>query len=267
MSSLARNNRRTKPAKGDGDDVIDMKSLKESLNLILQDAERKEQRRRHKCLSSGAQKIMDRLASLRSDDINPPEARYNKPRRRRPKKQQISDEEEDDDTKLNNDHHLPRLIHSSSLDTSSYSLLFGSSSTTLDASFANTSLDDSFGRSQSRGLNETTSSCCINNEHEEKKQGAIIRRKSIPRHRNLEMNSSISSCLRPAKYTTNGSSGSSIRSSSALTSQSQRSFNSSSLSFDMEDFRQNSWHSNSGDSSWVASGVVIAESMEVIHMK
>jgi hypothetical protein len=278
MSSLA-NNRRTKPAatKDNFNDDIVLKSLKESLNsIILKDAENEEQRQRHnKRLSRGAQKIMDRLASLRSDDI-PTESFYHHHRRRRlPATKQTSHEkdvkgnkhEDVHDVKNNDhhDHHPPRLIHSSSLDTSSYS--FASSSTLdLDTSFAN-SLDDSFRRAlqSHRGLkNNMKRSSCTSTEHhqshQQKEKRTVLRRKSIPRHRDSDLNSSISSCLRPAKYTSSISSSSSAAGSNSIRSSAlTQSFNSS-LLLDMDDF-------NKSDSSWVASGVVIAESMEVIHLK
>ena len=60
MSSLA-NNQRTKTTsiKGNGNDVIVLRALKESLNSIILRAVTVAQQR-----SSGAQKIMDRLASV-----------------------------------------------------------------------------------------------------------------------------------------------------------------------------------------------------------
>ena len=172
MTSLTNtnNHRRTKPkpkAKNISDDnnmttattTTGMKSLKESLSsMILQDAETKEQRQRHnkRGISSGAQKIMDKLASLRSDDVVHQAAschRNNDNHRRRRRPSQLNN----DNTNNNDgDQPLPRLIgvhntsSSSSLDTSSYSYSsfasYSSSPTTLDASFASSSLDDSLRR-------------------------------------------------------------------------------------------------------------------------
>lgn len=317
MTSLtnSNNHRRTKAkAKNISDDnnmptantatttTTGMKSLKESLSsMILQDAETKEQRQRHnkRGISSGAQKIMDKLASLRSDDVVHQAAschrnndNHHHRRRRRPS--QLNNDNTNNDK---GDQPLPRLIgvhshntsSSSSLDTSSYSYSSfasynnSSSPTTLDASFASSSLDDSLRRlslpsnnqrlekddynndkyNRNDNINIMTASTSTNIHNEQKQPPppphkkeqqptttTITRRKSIPRHRNSELNSSISSCLRhPAKYNTTSTSSSSDRSIDT-----RRTFNSS-----MEDF-------NDSCSSWVASGVVIAESMEVIHM-
>uniref|UniRef100_A0A7S2PJ99 Uncharacterized protein n=1 Tax=Skeletonema marinoi TaxID=267567 RepID=A0A7S2PJ99_9STRA len=311
MTSLtnSNNHRRTKPkpkAKHISDDnnmtaaattTIGMKSLKESLSsMILQDAETKEQRQRHnkRGISSGAQKIMDKLASLRSDDVVHQAAschRNNDNHRRRRRPSQLNNDNTNNDK---GDQPLPRLIgvhntsSSSSLDTSSYSYSSfasynnSSSSTTLDASFASSSLDDSlrrlslpsntqrlekddynndkYNRNDNINIMTASTSTNIHNEqqqppppHKKEQQPTtttITRRKSIPRHRNSELNSSISSILRhPAKYNTSTTSSSSDRSIDT-----RRTFNSS-----MEDF-------NDSCSSWVAPGVVIAESMEVIHM-
>jgi hypothetical protein len=41
--------------------------------------------------------------------------------------------------------------------------------------------------------------------HPKQQHRPVERRKSIPRHRNLELNSTISSCLKPARYTSSGS--------------------------------------------------------------
>ena len=313
MTSLtnSNNHRRTKPkpkAKNISDDnnmpttattTTGMKSLKESLSsMILQDAETKQQRQRHnkRGISSGAQKIMDKLASLRSNDVVHQAAschrnndNHHHRRRRRPSQLNNDNDNTNNDK---GDQPLPRLIgvhntsSSSSLDTSSYSYSsfasYSSSPTTLDASFASSSLDDSLRRlslpSNTQRLEKdickkdkynnnimTASTSTSTNFHNEQKQPpppssshkkeqqptttTITRRKSIPRHRNSELNSSISSCLRhPAKYNTSTSS------SSDRSIDTRRTFNSS-----MEDF-------NDSCSSWVASGVVIAESMEVIHM-
>ena len=168
MSSLA-NNQRTKTTsiKGNGNDVIVLRALKESLNSIILRAVTVAQQR-----SSGAQKIMDRLASVWSDGITTG-ACYHHHQRRLPATKQTSDEKDKEVDKQkdahnvkntdDHDHHPPRLIQSSSLDTSSYSF---ASSSTLDTLFAN-SLDNLFRLpSQShRGLNNMTSSSCINTEH------------------------------------------------------------------------------------------------------
>ena len=156
MTSLtnSNNHRRTKPkpkAKHISDDnmtttattATGMKSLKESLSsMILQYAETKQQRQRHnkRGISSGAQKIMDKLASLRSDDVvhhvdhrgaaeihqaascHRNNDNHHHRRRRRP-----SQLNNDNTNNNDGDQPLPRLIgvnntsSSSSLDTSSYS--------------------------------------------------------------------------------------------------------------------------------------------------
>ena len=133
----------------------------------------------------------------------------------------------------------------------------------------------------------------------------VERRKSIPRHRNLELNSTISSCLKPARYTSSGSgsvnssdnsnrrnssSHNGTRSSTLANSSlanhrglSQRSFTSSLSSFDMNNDTYNDNCSSSNNmsssannsvrrssdasSSWVASGVVIADLSEEIRLR
>jgi hypothetical protein len=128
----------------------------------------------------------------------------------------------------------------------------------------------------------------------------VERRKSIPRHRNLEFNSTISSCLKPARYTSSGSGSvnsssngkdkdrnssshgtkSSTLVNSALANHgglSQRSFTSSLSSFDMNDTCNDNTTSSSANnsvrrssdasSSWVASGVVIADLSEEIRLR
>jgi hypothetical protein len=120
--------------------------------------------------------------------------------------------------------------------------------------------------------------------HPKQQHRPVERRKSIPRHRNLKLNSTISSCLKPARYTSSGSgsvnssdnsnrrnsSGHGTRSSLATSGSglanhggiSQRSFTSSLSSFDM-----NNDTYNDASSSWVASGVVIADLSEEIRLR
>mmetsp|Transcript_4126 Transcript_4126/g.6894 ORF Transcript_4126/g.6894 Transcript_4126/m.6894 type:complete len:181 (+) Transcript_4126:2-544(+) len=179
----------------------------------------------------------------------------------------------------------------------------------MDASFAS-SLDDSLRRLSNIELVDRHKKCDAANTNNDsnnskelpKKERTITRRKSIPRHRNLELNSSISSCLRPAKYTTttNGSdrslhttnnnnnnnsdrslrttwhnkthssdqsirtSQTSIRtysSSETTTTTTTTGFNSS-----MEDFIDDDDTDTCLNHNWVASGVVIDESLEVVHI-
>jgi hypothetical protein len=128
------------------------------------------------------------------------------------------------------DHHPPRLIHSSSLDTSSS---FARRSTLdTDTSFAN-SLDDS-SRLRSSQSHQVRRSSSISTEHhqphQQKEKRTVLRRKSIPRHSDSDLNSNVSSRLRPAKYTSSSSISSSAGGSSSIRSSALKpSFNSSSL--------------------------------------
>jgi len=233
MSSLA-NNRRTKPTttKGNGNDDIFLRSLKESLNsIILKDAKKYEEQRQRASSSSRS----------RSDAV-PTEACYHRHRQHRlPATKQTSDEkdvkgdkhEDVHDVKKNDDHdhHPPRLIYISSLDTSSSS--FARSSTLdTDTSFAN-SLDDS-SRLRSSQSHQVRRSSSISTEHhqphQQKEKRTVLRRKSIPRHSDSDLNSNVSSRLRPAKYTSSSSISSSAGGSSSIRSSALKpSFNSSSL--------------------------------------
>lgn len=254
MSSFT--NRSTKPTTVNCDSM-GMKSLKETLDSILQDdvVESREQRRQHRRISGGARRIMDRFHSLRNDDFNPEDC-YPRPLRQRgrPKQKSAVHPYYDEKNDFNDCHSpRPRLMLSNSLDVFSHSFassLDDSYTSSFDASFTS-SLDDSC-RSHTSGGPQ---------KHPQKQKRTEIRRKSIPRHRNSELNSSISSCLRPVKY----SRSSSIRSSLSKSFCSLSSELEDVLSMD-EKLLQKSWNSGSS-SSWVASGVVIAETREVIQMK
>ena len=256
-----------KPTIGKAGDRSDINTLKESLSSIIQDDETKELRQRHNRVSSGAQKIMEKLASLRSEDVNYNETNmynhHHKHRgRRRPKENYVKEVNKDYEQRRSNE-------DQGGLDTSSYS--FASSCTTvdLDTSYAS-SLDDSIRSLNIRAFNNSYNNSDLmnssrwddnNDDNDDQlqelppKRQTVTRRKSIPRHRNTELNSNISSCLRPTKYTTNNNSSNNNNSDNTL--RTAQSFNSS-----MEDFN-NSLDSN----GWVASGVVIKESLEIIHMK
>jgi len=316
---------------GDGQgNSMGIESLKESLNALLKSDEQLQQQERegrqqassqqddhqqqqqgrhqHRRISSGAQRIMDRLASLRTHNINNddndiddnfrPKAcspRHNKQRHRQycrssrgPKTQHNIDSDVIAAECCEND-----LDTSFTTATTTASSLYSSPSSRLQGG------DGIFvvGREGGGGGGQLDHSIIM--QHEEKEQPhpkqhhtrPVERRKSIPRHRNSDLNSTISSCLKPARYTSSGSGSvnssdnsnrrnssshngarSSTLANSGLANHggiSQRSFTSSLSSYDMNDtYNDNSMSSSTNNSvrrnsdassSWVASGVVIAD--------
>ncbi len=322
---------------GDGQgNSMGIESLKESLNALLKSDEQLQQQERegrqqasqqddhqqqqqqqgrhqHRRISSGAQRIMDRLASLRTHNINNhdndiddnfrPKAcspRHNKQRHRQycrssrgPKTQHNIDSDVIAAECCEND-----LDTSFTTATTTASSLYSSPSSRLQGGYG-----IFVGGRDGEGGGQLDHSIRMQHEEEQPQpkqhRRPVERRKSIPRHRNLELNSTISSCLKPARYTSSGSgsvnssdnsnrrnrsSHNGARSSLAsvgLTNQSgisQRSFTSSLSSFDMNNdtYNDNSTSSSANNSvrrssdassSWVASGVVIADLSEEIRLR
>src|SRR5210317_2185221 len=228
---------------GDGQgNSMGMESLKESLNALLKSDEQLQQQERegrqqassqqydhqqqqqarhqHRRISSGAQRIMDRLASLRTHNINNddndiddnfrPKAcspRHHKQRHRQycrssrgPKTQHNIDIDAAAAAECEND-----LDTSFTTATTTASSLYSSPSSRLQGG------DGIFVVGREGGGGQLDHSIIM--QHEEKDQPhpkqhhtrPVERRKSIPRHRNSELNSTISSCLKPARYTSSGS--------------------------------------------------------------
>ena len=266
-------------------------------------------RHQHRRISSGAQRIMDRLASLRTHNINNDDndiddSLYHlkacSPRRKQrdrqycrssrgPKTQHNIDSDVAASECCEND-----LDTSFTTATTTASSLYSSPSSRLQGGYGIFVV----GREGGGGGGQLDHSIIM--QHEEKEQPhpkqhhnrPVERRKSIPRHRNSDLNSTISSCLKPARYTSSGSGSvnssdnsnrrnssshngarSSTLDNSGLANHggiSQRSFTSSLSSFDMNNdtYNDNSTSSSANNSvrrssdassSWVASGVVIAD--------
>jgi hypothetical protein len=313
---------------GDGQgNSMGMESLKESLNALLKSDQQLQQRRlqqqqereqrqqaqddppqqgrhQHRRISSGAQRIMDRLASLRTHNINNDGDNDNfhpkacSPHRKQRHRQNCRSSRGPKSQHNNIDSDAAAAsaeCEENDLDTTSFttatttaSSLYSSPSSRLQGGYG------IFVVGRDGGGPDLDHSIIIQHEeqqpHPKQHLRPVERRKSIPRHRNLELNSTISSCLKPARYTSSGSgsvnssdnsnrrnSSSHGTKSSTLANHgglSQRSFTSSLLSFDMTDTcndncgSSNNMSSNTNNSvrrnsdassSWVASGVVIAD--------
>lgn len=322
-----------------------MESLKESLNALLksdeqlqlQQQEREQEgrqqaqtqddqpqqaaRHQHRRISSGAQRIMDRLASLRTHNINNNEdIDSNSHHKACSPRQELRQNRYDcrsSRSREKTQHNIDNDVASAECCENDLDTSFTTATTTGSSLYSSPSSrlqggDGIFvvGREGGGGGQKLDHSSSIIMQHEEEQphpkqqHRPVERRKSIPRHRNSELNSTISSCLKPARYTSSGSgsvnssnhsnrrnssSHNGTRSSTLANSVglanhsclSQRSFSSSLSSFDiMNDIYNDNCSSNmslssstsvrrnsDASSSWVASGVVIADFSEEIRLR
>jgi hypothetical protein len=277
-------------------------------------------RHQHRRISSGAQRIMDRLASLRTHNINNDDNDIDdsiyhlkacSPRHKQRQHRQYCRSSRGPKTQHNIDSAAAAAAEcENDLDTSfttattTASSLYSSPSSRLHGGYGIFVVVGRDGEGREGG--QLDNSIIMRHEDEEQphpkqQHRPVERRKSIPRHRNLELNSTISSCLKPARYTSSGSgsvnssdnsnrrnssSHNGTRSSLATSDSglanhggiSQRSFTSSLSSFDMNNdtYNDNCMSSSTNNSvrrnsdassSWVASGVVIADLSEEIRLR